>query len=99
MADQASKDAAMQQRIIKHLNNDHAESLSLYLRHYSRLSARAARGAIMTDISLSAMTFQTADGNTHIILLRPPMSSFAEARTRTVDMDRAARSALDISVR
>ena len=87
----------MAERIIKHMNNDHADSISLYLRHYRKLSASSARGAIMTDISLSAMTFETTDGKTHIILLKPPMASFAEARTRSVDMDREARSALDIS--
>jgi hypothetical protein len=97
MADQASKDAAAKQRIIKHMNNDHADSLSLYLQHYSKLSARSARGAIMTDISLSAMTFQTTDGKTHTIPLKPPMISFADARTRSVDMDREARSALNVS--
>ena len=97
MADQASKDAAAKQRIITHMNNDHADSLSLYLQHYSKLSARTAKGAVMTDISLSAMTFQATDGKTHIIPLKPPMKSFADARTRSVDMDREARSALDIS--
>jgi Domain of unknown function (DUF2470) len=97
MADQASKDAAAKQRIIKHMNNDHADSLSLYLQHYGKLPARSTRGAIMTDISLSAMTFRTTDGKAHIIPLKPPMTSFAEARTRSVDMDREARSALDIS--
>lgn len=97
MADQASKDAASKQRIIKHMNNDHVDSLSLYLQHYGKLPAGSTRGAIMTDISLSAMTFQTTDGKTHTIPLKPPMTSFADARTRSVDMDREARSALDIS--
>ncbi len=97
MAEQASKDAAAKQRIIKHMNNDHADSLSLYLQHYSKLSASPARGATMTDISLSAMTIQTTDGKTHTISLKPPMSSFADARIRSVEMDREARSALDLS--
>jgi hypothetical protein len=97
MADQASKDAASKQRIIKHMNGDHADSLSLYLQHYCKLSARTARGAVMTDISLSAMAFRTTDGKTHTIPLKPPMTSYAEARTRSVDMDREARSALDLS--
>lgn len=97
MADQASKDDAMKQRIIKHMNNDHADSLSLYLQYYSKFSASSTRGATMTDISLSAMTFQTTDGKTHTIPLNPPMTSFADARTRSVDMDREARSVLNIS--
>jgi len=97
MGDQASKDAATKQRIIKHMNGDHADSLSLYLQHYCNLSARSTRGAVMTDISLSAMTFITTDGKTHTIPFSPPMASYADARTRSVDMDREARSALDIS--
>jgi putative heme iron utilization protein len=76
MADQRAKDTAMAERIIKHMNNDHADSISLYLRHYSKLSASSARGAIMTDISLSAMTFETTDGETHIHE-NPPTLSFS----------------------
>jgi hypothetical protein len=97
MADQRAKDTAVAERIINHMNNDHADSIALYLRHYSKLSASSARGAAMTDISLSAMTFETTDSKIHIISLKPPIASFAEARTRSVDMDREARSALDIS--
>lgn len=97
MADQASKNATAKERIINHMNGDHADSLSYYLRHYAKLSERAARGATITDLSLSSMDFQTADGRTHIIPINPPMKTWADARTRTVDMDRESRAALGIS--
>ncbi|KAH8687573.1 hypothetical protein BGZ60DRAFT_362664 [Tricladium varicosporioides] len=95
--DQASKDAAMKQRIIKHMNADHQESLVHYLQHFSKLSAKQARSPILTDISLESMTIKTVDGTTQKLPFRPPMKSFAEARTRTVDMDREAREGLNIS--
>ena len=97
MADPASKDEAAKARIIGHMNADHAESLSYYLQHYISLSPRVARGAILCDISLSAMTLRTTDNKTHTIPFSPPMTSWAEARTRSVDMDRVSRNALDIS--
>jgi hypothetical protein len=87
----------MKQRIISHLNADHQISLSYYLRHYAHLSSRAARSPTLTDISLSSMTLVTPSGKTHTIPLNPPMKSFAEARQRTVDMDRESRAALNIS--
>lgn len=97
MADLESKNEAAKARIIKHMNADHAESLSYYLQHYRSLSARAARGAILDDITLSAMSLRTTDNDLHQIPFNPPMTSWAEARQRTVDMDREAREALGIS--
>jgi len=97
MEDQAAKDTAAKERIIKHLNADHQRSLSYYLQHYANVSARTARAPTITDISFSAMTLRTTDGKTHSIPFNPPMKSWSEARTRTVEMDREARAALDIS--
>jgi hypothetical protein len=97
MAEQVSKDEVAKARIIGHMNADHADSLSYYLQHYCSLSPRTARGAILSDISLSAMTLRTTDNKTHTIPFSPAMTSWAEARTRSVDMDRESRSALDIS--
>ncbi|KAF4627701.1 hypothetical protein G7Y89_g10448 [Cudoniella acicularis] len=95
--DQASKDAAMQQRIIKHMNADHQESLSYYLRHYTHLSSREARSPTLETISFEAMNIRTLDGKTHKVAFKPPMKNWGEARTRTVDMDRESREGLDIS--
>jgi hypothetical protein len=92
-----SQDAAAKERIIKHMNVDHQDSLTYYLQHYGKLSHRSARCAVLADISLSAMTLQTVDGKKHKIPFSPPMKSWSDARTRTVEMDRVARAALDIS--
>lgn len=98
MADRAPKNAAAaQNRIISHLNGDHQESLSLYLRHYNKLPASAVSKPLVTDITFDALTIQSADGKPHTVPFKPPMKSWAEARERTVEMDREARAALDIS--
>jgi hypothetical protein len=78
------------------MNNDHADSVALYAQHFCKLSRSTARGAKLEDIDLDGMTI-SASGNQHRIPFSPPMKAFAEARTRTVDMDREARAALDIS--
>lgn len=95
--DQATKDAATKKRIISHLNADHQLSLSYYLRHYVHLSSREARSPTMTDISFTSMSIKSHDGKRHTIPITPPMKSFAEARTKSVEMDREAREGLDIS--
>jgi hypothetical protein len=97
MADQASKDAAAKERIIKHLNTDHQRSLSYYLQHFNSLSSFEARSPTLVDITFNALTFRTASGNMSTIPLYPPMTSWSEARIRTVEMDRDARAALNIS--
>ena len=98
MADsEAAKDAATKARIIKHLNADHQPSLSYFLQHYNSLSSFEARSPILTDITFDVLTFRTSGGNTSTIPLYPPMKSWSEARTRTVEMDRVSRAALRIS--
>ncbi|KAI6709779.1 hypothetical protein PZA11_005656 [Diplocarpon coronariae] len=94
---ETSQDEAAKARIIKHLNADHADSLSYYLQYYCCLSPRAARGGILSSISLSAMTLRTRDGKAHTIPFHPPMKAWSETRARSVEMDREARSALNIS--
>jgi len=97
MANQASIDAAAKERIIRHLNNDHQKTISYYLQHYKKLSSSAAYKPIVTDITFNALTVQTRDGKSYPIPFDPPMKAWSDARQRTVDMDREARSALDIS--
>ncbi|KAG0646064.1 hypothetical protein D0Z07_8171 [Hyphodiscus hymeniophilus] len=83
-------------RIIQHLNKDHQESLSLYLQHYKSLPASASSNPLVTDISFDALTI-SAKGKTYSIPFDPPMKSWADARERTVDMDRASRAGLGLS--
>jgi hypothetical protein len=96
MAD-PSKDAATQERIITHMNADHQSSLSLYLQHYLSLSPSLAANPKLTSISLSSLTLQTTDGRTHSIPFNPPMTSYAEARARSVAMDKESRAGLGLS--
>lgn len=91
MADQAAKEKAAKERIITHLNNDHQQSLTYYLQHYNSLSQWESSSPILTDITFDALTFRLASGGRSTIPLYPPMTSWSEARIRTVEMDRIAR--------
>jgi hypothetical protein len=97
MAGETPNDAAAKARIIKHLNADHQASLSYYLQHFNSLSSFEARNPTLTNITFDSMTLKTAGGNMSTIPLYPPMTSWSEARSRTVEMDQIARTALDIS--
>lgn len=97
MADQASKDAAAKDRIVQHLNKDHQRSLSYYLQHYNSLSAWEASSPVLTDITFFHLVFRLSSGDRSTIPLYPPLTSWSEARIRTVEMDRDARAALGIS--
>jgi len=97
MADSMSKDAAAKARIISHLNADHQQSLSYFLQHYNSLSSWEASRPVITDITFDYLTFRLSGGGTSTIPLYPPMTSWSEARIRTVEMDRDSRAALDIS--
>lgn len=87
-------DEAIKARIIKHLNNDHQDSLVLYLEHYANLSSFAARSAQVTAITLSGLTI-SASGVTHVVPFpHGPLTSLAEVRPAVVAMDNTARTAL-----
>ena len=90
-------DAAARARIINHMNADHAPELSRYLQHFAKVPPSRASGAVMTDISLSSMTLKDAKAETHVVPFEPAMKSFAEARTRAVSMDAAAREGLGLA--
>lgn len=91
------RDAAAKMRIISHMNHDHQRSLSLYLRHYSHLSAHAARTPQLLDITFSSLAIQSADGKTHTIPMSPPLATWADARPRVVAMDKESRRGLGVS--
>nr|OQO28889.1 hypothetical protein B0A51_03216 [Rachicladosporium sp. CCFEE 5018] len=86
MADQASKDAAAQQRIVSHMQKDHHDSIVRYLEHYSKVSAWTAQSGVLTAVDLNGMTL-TASGKTHRIPFDPPLKSYSEARERVVSID------------
>ena len=87
----ADKDAAAQARIITHMNADHSDSLIRYLRHYHGVSSSAARNARLTAIALDSMAISASllpfSSTSYPIKFEPPLSSWAEARARLVEMD------------
>jgi hypothetical protein len=106
----ATKEAAIKARIIKHMNTEHAESLSLYLQHYSGLSAAEAATPKLVDISYDSLTIESSPsaistsstsavgraGAVYTIPVEPPMASWGDARPRVVAMDGEARAGLGL---
>ncbi|KAI0171747.1 hypothetical protein GGR52DRAFT_572911 [Hypoxylon sp. FL1284] len=83
-------------RIIAHMNKDHADELSHYLRAFNGVPEPAARGAALTDMTADAMTVRGADGVRHAVAIAPPLASAADARPRLVDMSQRARKLLGL---
>lgn len=94
MAENETKDAAIKQRIITHMNKDHQDSLTRYLEHYCHVSSYYARNARLEDITYSSMTLVTDMTCRYIIPIDPPLASWSEARPRVVAMDAAALEGL-----
>ncbi|MCJ1338355.1 hypothetical protein MMC09_003642 [Bachmanniomyces sp. S44760] len=94
MANAAASDEAAKQRIIKHMNADHRDSLIRLLEHFAHLSPFSARNAQITDISLTSLTISTSSRSTYTIPLEPAMASYAEARHRFIELDNQATTSL-----
>ncbi|OJI96582.1 hypothetical protein ASPVEDRAFT_35975 [Aspergillus versicolor CBS 583.65] len=92
MADDQSRKAF----IIKHMNNDHARSLSLYLRAYCAVSASAAQSPTLEDLRLTDMII-SARGSRYIIPFTPPLASLSETRARVVAMHKESLRRLNLS--
>ncbi|PHH83336.1 hypothetical protein CDD82_2088 [Ophiocordyceps australis] len=90
-------DSLRRTRIISHMNQSHSRELSHYLQHYARLSPRAASGPLLRDLSLDHMLIYTRAGTRHSIPFSPPLTSWADAKTRIIHMDTVARANLGIS--
>ncbi|KAH7075541.1 hypothetical protein BKA63DRAFT_413153 [Paraphoma chrysanthemicola] len=89
MAAASTQDDAIRQRIIRHMNADHQDSVRRYLEAYNNKSVFQSRDARMTDISLNEMKFDCS-GQQHTITFDPPMKSLSEARERVVQLDKEA---------
>ncbi|KAF2005313.1 integral membrane protein-like protein [Amniculicola lignicola CBS 123094] len=87
MATPEAQEAAAKERIIKHMNADHQDSVRRYFEHAQGVSAIRARNARMTDISLTEMKFSTGSTETSMAF-DPPMKSLREARERLVQLDK-----------
>ncbi|KAH7101705.1 hypothetical protein BKA62DRAFT_173797 [Auriculariales sp. MPI-PUGE-AT-0066] len=92
-------------RISRHMNNDHSESVGLYLRHYGAVPiAQATRDPRMESISPTAMTLSyvgvAGERLTKVLPLDPPLlDSLADARNRVMDMHDAASHAYGMEPR
>ncbi|KAL4778946.1 hypothetical protein BJX76DRAFT_342123 [Aspergillus varians] len=92
MADDQSRKAF----IIKHMNTDHARSLSLYLRAYCAISPRAAQSPTLEDLQRTEMII-SAQGARYIIPFTPPLTSLSETRARVVAMHKESLRRLNLS--
>ncbi|KAF1852163.1 integral membrane protein-like protein [Cucurbitaria berberidis CBS 394.84] len=100
MAAPEAQEAAAKQRIIKHMNADHHDSIRRYVEAYASKSTFQSRDAQMTDIDLGEMKF-SCGGQQVVVTFDPPMTALREARERLVQMDKDSLQALgrsDISV-
>ncbi|KAF2190723.1 integral membrane protein-like protein [Zopfia rhizophila CBS 207.26] len=93
MASTEAQDQAAKDRIIKHMNADHQDSVRRYIEHGFGISSYTARNAQMTDIDLDRM--KIVCGSRRIVIpFQPPMKSLRDARERLVQMDKDALQAL-----
>ncbi|KAF2116909.1 integral membrane protein-like protein [Lophiotrema nucula] len=88
-----AQEAAARERVIKHMNADHQDSLRRYLEHFKGASSFSVRNARMTDININCMQFEYA-GKHGTITFDPPLKSLREARERLVQLDKDALQAL-----
>ncbi|KAH7340204.1 hypothetical protein B0J17DRAFT_309689 [Rhizoctonia solani] len=87
-----SKDvSAMKERIIRHMNEDHHDSLVDYLRFYAKLPAHEAATAELVDINnggmnITRITEPNGPPRPIVVVIEPPMNSLSQARERLVAM-------------
>ncbi|KNG50265.1 integral membrane protein [Stemphylium lycopersici] len=93
MTTMEAADAATKQRIIKHMNADHHDSIRRYLEAYASKSMFQSRSAQMVDINLHQMVF-SCGGEQAVVAFDPPMKALREARERVVQMDKEALQVL-----
>ncbi|QRW00771.1 50S ribosomal protein L3 [Ceratobasidium sp. AG-Ba] len=89
-------------RIIRHMNADHQDSLVHYLRHYTKASASEAATAQLIDINTAGMTItRVTEPNGPprpvVVPIEPPMQSLGEARERLVAMSHESLEGLGLS--
>ncbi|TLS25421.1 hypothetical protein PpBr36_07213 [Pyricularia pennisetigena] len=81
-------------RTVAHVNKDHAEDLSLYLRHFNGLSIKDAADAELVSLDLDRMLIRAGPSRAlHKVSYSPPLTDWADRRAVLVDMSRTARDA------
>ena len=98
-----AKPADVRARILKHMNADHQDSISLYLRNFASVPYTQSLSGRMDDISPSGMTLSyevnKASGsgarNTYFLPFDPPLEpSLTNARAKLVELSHAASAAV-----
>ncbi|KAF2464946.1 integral membrane protein-like protein [Lindgomyces ingoldianus] len=94
MATSEAQEAIARERIVKHMNGDHQDSIRRYIEHASGISSYQLRGDTqMANIALDKMDLTF--GDTQIAVpFDPPLKSLREARERLIQMDQSALKAL-----
>ncbi|KAI4281586.1 MAG: hypothetical protein L6R35_005614, partial [Caloplaca aegaea] len=87
---QSKEDEAAKERIIKHMNSDHQDSLVRYLEHYCHLSSFSARNAKLNNATLNSLSISTGRGKLHLVPIQPAMAAWSEVRTRLAELDTQA---------
>ncbi|KAL9020897.1 MAG: hypothetical protein Q9185_001860 [Variospora sp. 1 TL-2023] len=87
---QSKEDEAAKERIIKHMNSDHQDSLVRYLEHHCHLSSFSARNAKLNNATLDSLSISTGQGKLHLVPIQPAMAAWSEARTRLAELDAQA---------
>ena len=92
--------AAIKTRISTHMTADHADSLALFLRHYSKQPIPLPpipNTLQLTDLSSTHLIITHPQGRS-LIPLNPPLSdSLSDARPRLIQMHNDCLTALDLS--
>ncbi|TLD25304.1 hypothetical protein PspLS_05990 [Pyricularia sp. CBS 133598] len=81
-------------RTVAHVNKDHAEDLSLYLRHFNSVSIQDAADAELLSLDLERMLIRAGPSRQlHKVSYSPPLINWADRRAVLVEMSRSAREA------
>lgn len=92
--DQSAKDEAAKERIIKHMNADHQDSLVRYLEHFCHLSSFSARHAKLENVTFDSLSISSSTGKVQLVPIQPAMTTWSEARTRFAEIDAQAVAGL-----
>lgn len=87
-------------RIINHMNNGHQQELTHYLQHFACVPHNIASASPeLRDISLERMIIRVSGNHEYTVPFAPPLSSWEEIRSRSVEMDATARASIyDITI-
>ncbi|KAF2447051.1 hypothetical protein P171DRAFT_409409 [Karstenula rhodostoma CBS 690.94] len=96
MSTPEAQEAVISERIVKHMNADHADSVRRYLEAFKNKSISEVRDARLTSVTLNEMNFEVA-GQQVTIPFDPPMKAMREARERLIQLDKDALNALNRS--